>query len=91
MKRVEIIASESVQSDILEAIAAVLPNLEYSLIPSVQGVGRRSRKEGTNVWPEENFVLFSYLEAADAALLRGAVESVKARFPDEGISCFELG
>jgi len=91
MRRVEIIASESMQAEIVAALSGAVPGIEYTLTLNVQGVGRRSKKEGTNVWPEENFVLFSYLEAAQAEAALAAVAEVKRRFPREGISAFCLG
>lgn len=91
MKRLELIASESMQQDLLEALESALPGIEYTLVPGARGKGRRARREGTNVWPEENFVLFSYLEEAEAGLALAAVESVKSRFPAEGIAVFVLG
>jgi hypothetical protein len=91
MKRVEVIASESVQAEILKALAAAVPGIEYTLIPEAHGAGRRAKKEGTNVWPELNFVLFSYLEDDRAAAALRAVEAIRGRFPGEGISAFSLG
>jgi hypothetical protein len=35
-----------------------------------------------------NFVLFSYVEEADASKIKDVVEKVKQRFPNEGISLF---
>jgi hypothetical protein len=91
VKRIEIISSESMQVEIVEALHRAVPGIEYTVLLNAQGVGRRSRKEGTTIWPEENFVLFSYLEpeAAEAAL--AAVARIKARYPREGISFFCLG
>ena len=35
-----------------------------------------------------NFVLFSYVEEADARKVKEVIEKVKQRFPNEGISLF---
>jgi hypothetical protein len=91
VKRVEVIASESMQVEIVDALSRAVPGIEYTLIPAAQGAGRRARKEGTPIWPEENFVLFSYLEADAAEAALAAVAKVKTRFPGEGISVFCLG
>ena len=48
----------------------------------------RTKKLGDTVWPEMNFVLFSYVEKEDALKVKAAVEAVKKRFPNEGISVF---
>ena len=91
MKRLEIVAGESLQADIVEAVETAFPGIEYTLVLSAQGKGRSSRREGTNVWPEMNFVLFSYLDEAEAELVREAVESVRRRFPTEGVAVFVMG
>jgi len=90
MKRLELIAGESMQAELVEALEAALPGIEYTLIPRALGKGARSRREGTNVWPEENFVLFSYLGEAEAEKALAAVESVRSRFPAEGMAVFLL-
>jgi len=91
MKRLEIIASESVQSEVVAALRKAVPRIEYTLILDAHGVGRKTHKEGTNVWPELNFVLFSYLDDEDAKSAIAALDGVRKRFPGEGISAFCLG
>ncbi|HOX31297.1 MAG TPA: hypothetical protein PLB91_03145 [Spirochaetales bacterium] len=91
MKRVEIVASELVQAEILAALEKAVPGIEYTLIPEAHGSGKRTRKEGTSIWPELNFVLFAYLDDEEAAAALGALSLVRERFPGEGISAFCLG
>jgi hypothetical protein len=91
MKRVEIIASESVQAEVLAALAKAVPGIEYTLIPEAHGAGKKARKEGTNIWPELNFVLFSYLGEEEAQSAIASLEEVRKRFPGEGIAVFSLG
>jgi hypothetical protein len=43
---------------------------------------------GTATWPEENFMVISYLEDRDALIAEAVVEDVKIRFPGEGIKLF---
>jgi hypothetical protein len=43
------------------------------------------------VWPEQNIVLFTYLEDDEAALAEQAARQVKARFPKEGMKIFLQG
>ena len=61
MKRLEIIANLSVQEAILTKLEASVAGFQYTLLPVVHGRGPDDRKLGTTVWPEENFVLFTYL------------------------------
>ena len=88
MVRVEIIANQSVQDDIIEKLENELPELEYSMIPAVHGKGKTAHKLGNNIWPEENFLLFSYTDESSASKIKELVQAVKTRFPREGISCF---
>ena len=64
--RIEIIANQSVQEDITELLELEIPEIEYTVIPTVHGRGRRTKKLGTSTWPEQNFVLFSYLDMTGA-------------------------
>jgi hypothetical protein len=43
---------------------------------------------GDAIWPEENFSLVIWCEKEEARLIKKAVDSVKAIFPDEGIKLF---
>jgi hypothetical protein len=43
---------------------------------------------GTATWPEENFMVISYLEDRDALMAEAVVEDIKLRFPGEGIKLF---
>ena len=86
--RAEIISNQSVQEDITELLEKEIPSIQYTVIPEIHGRGGRTKKLGDTVWPEMNFVLFSYLEKEDALKVKTVVEAVKERFPNEGISLF---
>ena len=86
--RAEIISNQSVEEDVIERLAEAIPSIEYTVIPEIHGRGLRSKKLGDTVWPEMNFVLFSYVEKEDALKVKEVVEAVKNRFPNEGISLF---
>ncbi len=86
--RAEIISNQSVQEDITERLEEVIPSIEYTVIPEIHGRGMRTKKLGDTVWPEMNFVLFTYVEKEDALKVKEVVEAVKERFPNEGISLF---
>ena len=58
--RIEIVSNQSVQDEIIELMEQEIPEIEYTLIPTVQGRGRSSKKLGDTTWPEQNFVLFAY-------------------------------
>lgn len=88
MYRIEIISNQSVQEDITELLEQEIPEIEYTIIPTVFGRGRRSKKLGTSTWPEQNFVMFAYLSRENALKAKVIVQTVKKRFPDEGIVMF---
>lgn len=86
--RAEIISNQSVQEDITELLEKEIPSIQYTVIPEIHGRGGRTKKLGDTVWPEMNFVLFTYVEKEDALKVKAVVEAVKNRFPNEGISLF---
>lgn len=86
--RAEIISNQSVQEDITERLEEAVPSIEYTVIPEIHGRGLRTKKLGDTVWPEMNFVLFTYVEKEDALKVKEVVTAVKERFPNEGISLF---
>jgi len=86
MKRVEVIANQSVKNEFIEAIEAAIPTIRYSIIPVVHGRGPHDWKLGTTVWPEENFVWFAYLDDSLAAKTLAVVAELKVQFPREGIT-----
>ena len=86
--RAEIISNQSVQEDITELLEKEIPSIQYTVIPEIHGRGMRTKKLGDTIWPEMNFVLFSYVEKEDAVKVKEVVEAVKKRFPNEGISLF---
>lgn len=88
MFRAEIISNQSVQEDIIERLEKEIPSIEYTVIPELHGRGIRTKKLGDTVWPEMNFVLFSYIDDDNAQKIKEVVADVKKRFPKEGISLF---
>jgi hypothetical protein len=88
MLRVEIIANQSVEENILEALAKEEAGKYYTKIPNIWGVGTSGPRMGDAVWPEENFALVIWCEEEEARAIARAVASVKEKFPDEGIKMF---
>jgi hypothetical protein len=88
MRRLEIIANQSVEENILEALADAGAGKYYTKYPNIYGVGNSGPRMGDAVWPEENFALVIWCEDTEALAIKRAVLSVKAKFPDEGIKLF---
>jgi nitrogen regulatory protein PII len=85
MKRIEIIANQSVRDELIEGLEASMPDIEYTMIPIVHGKGKRKRKEGTRTWPETNFYLILYTGEAGLAKTEATIADIRKRFPDEGL------
>ncbi len=90
MRRIEIIANRSVETDLMEALGRHEAARFHTKIPVAHGVGGCGPRQGDPVWPEENFVLIVYCEDAEAFQIREAVREVKKLFPDEGVKLFEM-
>jgi hypothetical protein len=88
MIRVEIIANNSVEENVLEALAAEQAGKFYTKIPGALGVGSSGSRMGDAIWPEENFVLIIWCEEEEAGRIKRAIDSVKEKFPGEGIKIF---
>ena len=90
MIRVEIIANNSVEENILEALKDTGVGKYYTKYPGIRGVGSSGPRMGDPIWPEENFVLVFWCEEEEAMGIERAVTSVKAQFPNEGVKIFGI-
>ena len=90
MKRLELIANQSCERELIEALESNINNFYYTLLPVVHGKGRTRYKLGTSTWPELNFMLISYLEDNDADLALNIIKEIKEQFKREGIKAFIL-
>lgn len=86
--RAEIISNQSVEDDIKELLVQEIEGIQYTVLPEVHGRGESSQKLGDTIWPEMNFVLFTYVNEEDAKKMKAIIAAVKKRFPREGISLF---
>ena len=85
MKRMELIANKSVETEIIIALENNIHDFFYTLIPEIHGRGKTRYRLGTATWPETNFMLISYLDDPDAAKAEIIIHRIKKRFPREGI------
>jgi hypothetical protein len=90
MIRIEVVANNSVEENILEAFKKAEVGKFYTKYNNVYGVGSSGPRMGDAVWPEENFALIIWCEEDEARLIEKAVNSIKEIFPDEGIKLFGL-
>lgn len=87
MFRVEIIANQSVQEELAEAIEGS-ESMFYTYIPAVQGKGRQQKRFGDETWPELNCIYIIYVDAVGLDVLRKKTAVLKHRFSREGIKLF---
>ena len=90
MYRIEIISNQSVEENILEALAAEEAGKFYTKFPNIYGIGSTGPRMGDAVWPEENFALVIWCEKDEAMRIKKAVDAVKEKYPGEGIKLFGL-
>ena len=90
MIRVEVIANNSVEENILEALKTQGVGKYYTKYPGICGVGNSGPRMGDPIWPEENFVLVIWCEDEEAMGIERAIASVKEQFPNEGIRIFGM-
>lgn len=88
MIRIEIIANQSVQEDIVENLEQVIPGFLYTIIPLANGRGKKTYKLGTVTWPETNFILLAYADDELEKTVAHVVRYIKLKFPEEGIKLF---
>ena len=89
MKRIEIIANQSIQEDMFDIFKKNDIAKHYSLIRGVHGVGNSGPRMGDHIWPEENFILVLYCNEVEAAAIKKAITELKSFFVDEGVRIFE--
>jgi len=88
MKRIELIANRSVETEIIIALEENIQDFFYYLLPEIHGRGKTKYRLGTATWPELNFLLISYLDDENVFKAETVIKSVKEQFPREGIKLF---
>lgn len=88
--RIEIIANQSVEEDIMEILETSIPAIEYTLEENVFGKGKSARKLGSTIWPEMNFRLTIYTTETRSTEIQKRIKEIKTKFAGEGISIFEI-
>ncbi|QEN08476.1 hypothetical protein EXM22_10940 [Oceanispirochaeta crateris] len=90
MTRLEIIANNTVEDDIQDALKSVEIDFSYTRLNAVHGRGHSEPKAGNAVWPEENFIYLIYTEDDMALRFVAALKKIKERFTNEGIKVFAI-
>ncbi len=90
MIRIEIIANQSVQDELVTNIETLIPDLYYTVLPLANGKGKTGYKLGNSTWPETNFVFIAYGDDSIEKKVNQIVRFVKLKFSTEGIKIFIL-
>lgn len=91
MNRIEIIYSQPLEEDILEAIKGIPEAKFFTIVPGVHGQGYSVPKMGDPVWPEVNNLMLIYCESDTAAdAIAEGVDTVRQRYPNEGLALFRM-
>jgi len=88
MKRLEIIANQAAEEDIIEGLEAAGCGDSFTYFHPVFGRGKQGRREGSEVWPETNVMFLVYLDSETAHAFMDQLRELKKRFPAEGIKCW---
>jgi nitrogen regulatory protein PII len=88
MKRLEIIANQAVEEDIIEVLESVGHGEAFTYFHPVYGRGKKGRREGSPVWPETNVMFLVYLDSETAYAVIAKMKDLKEVFPAEGIKCW---
>ena len=85
MKRLEIIANQAIEEDIIEELEAIGYGDSFTWFHPVFGRGKQGRREGSAVWPETNVMFLVYLDNETADAFMDRLKKLKKTFPSEGI------
>lgn len=83
--KVEIVANQSIQSDLFDMLDQLELENRYTLISGVHGRGSNGGRLGTPVWPEENFILILFVNEDKIKEVKVCCELIKQQFPNEGL------
>jgi len=88
MTKVEIIANQAIEEDIIEELEQVGYGESFTYLYPVFGRGRHGRREKSAVWPEENVLFQIEMEEESCEQLLLRLKDLKSRFPKEGMRCY---
>jgi len=88
VKRLEIIANQAIEEDIIELLEQAGYGESFTYLHPVYGRGRKGRREGSAVWPETNVMFLIYIDSDHASEIMKRMGELKKRFPQEGIKCW---
>jgi len=88
MIRVDIIANQSIEENVIDELTTLGHGESFSYIHPVYGRGTNGRREGSAVWPETNVMFVVFLDDGTADALAERIRTLRRQFPKEGIRCW---
>jgi len=88
MKRMVLIASRSLESEIMNTLEENINEFNSNIFPQKYGNGKVNYRSDTAASREMLFILVSYLDDEDAIKARKAIYTVKKHFPCEAIKLY---
>ncbi len=88
MKRVEIILSQSIDEDFINACDEKNVGKGFTKIPGIQGRGNSVPKQGDAIWPQLNTQFVVYCKDDEVETLFSIIEELRKKYPTEGASFF---
>ena len=89
LHRIDIVANQSVEEDIIEHLQSVGHGESFTYIHPVFGRGDHGRREMSAVWPETNVLFIVYMNDDSAGRFISGLRELRERFPREGIRCWK--
>ncbi|HHU35656.1 MAG TPA: hypothetical protein GXZ47_00350 [Treponema sp.] len=90
MKRIEIIFSQALEEDVIDALKKVPEARFYTIIPEVWGRGYSNPKEGSPVWPEVNEIMIIYCEDDVESKITEPIKELQKIYTQEGLAFFVM-
>ena len=87
MNRVELIFSQALEEDFIEAFRQNMIK-NFTELPTVKGQGFSTPKLGDEIWPQLNAMLIVYCSDEDEEKIEKIVADLRKKYITEGIACF---
>jgi len=87
MNRVELIFSQALEEDFIEAFRQNMIK-NFTELPAVKGQGFSTPKLGDEIWPQLNAMMIVYCSDEDEEKIEKIVAGLRKKYITEGISCF---
>ena len=88
MKRMILIASNSIENEIINALEKNISEFNYNMLPQEHGEGKTRHRLETTTSYEMIFFLVSYLDDENAIKAKKAIYKVKDHFPNEAVKLY---